>query len=428
MMHTLQSVRGMNDILPAETPRWRFVEHVAREVFAAYGYEEIRLPVVERTELFARAIGEVTDIVEKEMYTFEDRNGDSLTLRPEGTAGCVRAGLAHGLLHNQVQRLWYAGPMFRHERPQKGRYRQFHQLGIEAFGIAQPEIDAEVILVSARLLDRLGVGAVTLQLNSLGSADARAQYRERLAAYFGAHRAALDEDSQRRLATNPLRILDSKHPAVQPLLADAPSLPDHLDDASRAHFDRLRELLAAAGVEFVLNPRLVRGLDYYSRTVFEWTTDRLGAQDAVCSGGRYDGLVDLLGGRETPAVGWALGVERLVSLVADAGAVLPDATPHAYVVAVGDAAARAALVAAERLRGALPGVRIVQDCSGGGFKNQMKRADRSNARVALVFGDAEVAAGAAGIKPLRDDGPQEQVGVDALADALLARFGEALLQ
>lgn len=428
MSKTLQSVRGMNDILPAQTPRWRQLERVAREVFHAYGYEEIRLPLVERTELFSRAIGEVTDIVEKEMYTFPDRNGDSLTLRPEGTAGCVRAGLAHGLLHNQVQRLWYGGPMFRHERPQKGRYRQFHQLGIEAFGIAQPEIDAEVILLSARLLKRLGIGTVALQLNSLGTAAARAHYRETLRAYFDAHHDALDDDSRRRLETNPLRILDSKHPAVQPLLEDAPALPDYLDAESRTHFARVCELLAAAGVEFVLNPRLVRGLDYYSRTVFEWTTDRLGAQDAVCSGGRYDGLVDLLGGRGTPAVGWALGMERLVALMEDAGTQVPDAAPHAYVVAVGDAAAAAALVAAERLRDALPGAAIVQDCGGGGFRNQMKRADRSGARVALVFGDDEVRTGSVGIKPLRDDGPQEDMNTDALVDALLARFGEALLR
>lgn len=418
MTKTTQAVRGMNDVLPAQSPHWQWVERCAREVFAAYGYAEIRLPIVERTELFARAIGEVTDIVEKEMYTFDDRNGDSLTLRPEATAGCVRAGIEHGFLHNQVQRLWYAGPMFRHERPQQGRYRQFHQIGAEAMGLEGPDIDAEIIILSARLLKRVGVGDVTLRLNSLGTPAARAAYREALRTYFSAHATVLDEDSRRRLDRNPLRILDSKHPAVQPLLADAPALPDHLDEASRAHFDGLCELLTAAGVGFVLEPRLVRGLDYYTKTVFEWTTTQLGAQDAVCSGGRYDGLVELLGGRPTPAVGWALGVERLVALVERAGVGVPDAAPHAYVVAVGDAAARAALVLAERLRDALPAVRLVLHCGGGGFKNQLKKADKSGARVALVLGDDELAAGTVGIKPLRDDAAQETVAQDALADAL----------
>ncbi len=413
-----QAVRGMNDVLPEQSPRWQWVERCAREVFFAYGYAEIRLPIVERTELFSRAIGEVTDIVEKEMYTFDDRNGDSLTLRPEATAGCVRAGIEHGFLHNQVQRLWYSGPMFRHERPQQGRYRQFHQIGAEALGLDGPDIDAEIIVLSARLLKRIGIEDLTLRLNSLGTPAARAAYREALHAYFSKHAAVLDEDSQRRLERNPLRILDSKHPAVQPLLADAPALPDHLDDASRAHFDRLCELLTAAGVPYVLDPRLVRGLDYYTKTVFEWTTTQLGAQDAVCSGGRYDGLVELLGGRPTPAVGWALGVERLVALVERAGVSLPDATPHAYLVAVGDAAAGAALVLAERLRDAVPDARLVLHCGGGGFKNQMKKADKSGARVALVLGDDELAAGTVGIKPLRDDAAQETVAQDALADAL----------
>ena len=416
-----QAVRGMNDILPAQTPRWHWVEACAREVFAAYGYAEIRIPVVERTELFARAIGEVTDIVEKEMYTFDDRNGDSLTLRPEATAGCVRAGIEHGLLHNQVQRLWYAGPMFRHERPQAGRYRQFHQLGAEAFGLDGPDVDAEVILLSSRLLRRVGVDGLTLQLNSLGTPASRAGYRDALHKYLSAHRDALDEDSRRRLDTNPLRILDSKHPAVQPLLADAPSLPDHLDDESRAHFDGLCARLDDAGVAYTLNPRLVRGLDYYSRTVFEWTTDRLGAQDAVCSGGRYDGLVELLGGKPTPAVGWALGVERLVALLELAGIDAPDAAPDAYVVAVGEAAAREAARLAETLRDALPAARIVQHCGGGGFKNQLKRADKSGARVALILGDDEVAAGTVALKPLRDDTAQTTIARDALV-AELARI------
>ncbi|MEX0900878.1 MAG: histidine--tRNA ligase [Gammaproteobacteria bacterium] len=418
MTKTTQGVRGMNDVLPEQSPRWQWVERCAREVFAAYGYEEIRLPIVERTELFARAIGEVTDIVEKEMYTFDDRNGDSLTLRPEATAGCVRAGIEHGFLHNQVRRLWYAGPMFRHERPQQGRYRQFHQIGAEALGLDGPDIDAEIIVLSARLLKQIGVGDFTLRLNSLGTPASRIAYREALQSYFSEHAAVLDEDSRRRLDRNPLRILDSKHPAVQPILADAPSLQDHLDDGSRAHFDRLCELLTAAGVGFVLDPRLVRGLDYYTKTVFEWTTTQLGAQDAVCSGGRYDGLVELLGGRPTPAVGWALGVERLVALVERADIQVPDASPHAYLVAVGDAAASAALVLAERIRDAVPGVRLVLHCGAGGFRNQMKKADKSGARIALVLGDDELAAGTIGIKPLRDDAAQETVAQDALADAL----------
>jgi histidyl-tRNA synthetase len=417
----------MNDILPAATPRWQQVEDAARRVCNAYGYSEIRIPLVEHTELFARAIGEVTDIVEKEMYTFDDRNGESLTLRPEGTAGCVRAAIANGLLHNQTQRLWYAGPMFRHERPQKGRYRQFHQVGAEAFGFVGPDIDAELIALAARLLRALGVHDLSLHLNSLGTPDARAAYRERLVAYFSAHESALDDDSRRRLARNPLRILDSKHPGVQEVVASAPSLMDFLDDESRSHFDQLQLLLADAGIPVTLNPRLVRGLDYYSRTVFEWTSDRLGAQDAVCSGGRYDGLVELLGGRPTPAVGWALGVERLVALVEDGGLPLADVRPHAYVVAVGDAVTRGAFSMLERLRGRLPGLRATLHCGGGSFKSQLKRADRSGARVALVIGEAERAAGTVGIKALREEGVQESVPADGLADALLARFGEQLL-
>lgn len=414
----IQPVRGMNDILPEQTARWQFVEAAAREVFAGYGYEEIRFPLVEKTALFARSIGEVTDIVEKEMYTFEDRSGDSLSLRPEGTAGCVRAGISNGLFHNQTQRLWYAGPMFRHERPQKGRYRQFHQIGLEAFGMEGPDIDAEIILVSARLWRRLGLEQVQLELNSLGTPEARAAYRGRLVEYFTRFEADLDEDSRRRLKTNPLRILDSKNPAMGDLIAGAPSLVDHLDDASRAHFETLCGLLKDAGLSYQLNPRLVRGLDYYSRTVFEWTTDRLGAQDAVCSGGRYDGLVELLGGKPTPAVGWALGVERLVALLEQTEGLPAAPRPDAYFVLAGEAAGREGLRLAERLRDALPGLRLVMHAGGGSFKSQLKKADRSGARYALIMGEAELARGEVAVKPLREAGEQHSVAWDALAGTL----------
>lgn len=427
MSDSLQSIRGMNDILPSQTPRWQAVEAIARRIFEAYGYEEIRMPLLENTALFSRAIGEVTDIVEKEMYTFLDRNGDSLTLRPEGTAGCVRAGLSHGLLHNQTPRLWYSGAMFRHERPQKGRYRQFHQIGAEAFGMVGPDIDAEMILLSARLLKALGIGAVRLQLNSLGTQAARTAFREVLADYFRQHESVLDEDSRRRLDSNPLRILDSKHPVVQDLIAAAPVLPDHLDEESREHFGRLCELLTVAGIEFTLNPRLVRGLDYYSRTVFEWTTDRLGAQDAVCSGGRYDGLVEMLGGRPTPAVGWALGMERVVALMEDAGVAAPDTAPHVFFVAAGEEAGAQSVRIAEYLRNRLPGLRLLLNCGGGSLKSQMKRADRSGASVALILGDHECNESTLALKALREDVAQEAVKQDSIVDALLARFGEALL-
>ncbi|MGH8369428.1 MAG: histidine--tRNA ligase, partial [Gammaproteobacteria bacterium] len=382
------------------------LEDVTREVLSAYGYREIRFPVVEKTELFARSIGEVTDIVEKEMYSFDDRNGESLTLRPEGTAGCVRAGLSNGLLHNQVQRLWYAGPMFRHERPQKGRYRQFHQIGAEAFGLAGPDVDAELIVMLARLWRRLGIGQVGLQINSLGTPEARGVYREKLVAYFSRHLDQLDDDSKRRLATNPLRILDSKAPGMDEVVKNAPGLADHLDDGSRRHFEELKALLDAAGVGYSVNPRLVRGLDYYSRTVFEWVTDRLGAQDAVCSGGRYDGLVAQLGGRPAPAVGFAMGVERLVALMEEEGVAAPDAAPRIYMVRVGATAERAGFLLAERLRDALPGLPLVMDCSGGSFGNQLKRADKSGAKFAVILGDQEAAAGRVALKPLRGDSAQ----------------------
>ncbi|HRP34563.1 MAG TPA: histidine--tRNA ligase [Gammaproteobacteria bacterium] len=420
MSAAIQPIRGMNDILPDATPAWQWVEATARAVFSAYGYRELRIPIVERTELFSRSIGEVTDIVEKEMYSFLDRNGDHLSLRPEATASCVRAAISNGLIHNQQQRLWYAGPMFRYERPQKGRYRQFHQLGAEALGYAGPDIDAELILMSARLWRALGLDGLQLELNSLGTAAARQAYRALLVDYFTAHRAALDEDSLRRLAQNPLRILDSKNPDMQALIAAAPSITDHLDEESAAHFEQLKAALDAAGVAYRVNPRLVRGLDYYSRTVFEWLTDRLGAQAAVCSGGRYDALVEQLGGRATPAIGWALGMERLVELVQDHAPAPPAA--HAYLVPVGHAAQAAALALAEALRDALPGLRVLTHCGGGSLKSAMKRADKSGATLALILGDEELAAGRVLVKPLRSQ--DEQVAMER--EALQARLTECV--
>ncbi|HWP94503.1 MAG TPA: histidine--tRNA ligase [Gammaproteobacteria bacterium] len=418
MSKAIQPVRGMNDVLPDEMPLWRHVEDTARAIFAAYGYGEMRLPLLEKTELFARSIGEVTDIVEKEMYTFEDRSGESLTLRPEATAGMVRAGISNGLLHNQIQRLWCTGPMFRHERPQKGRYRQFHQLNVEAYGLTGPGIDAEMILMSARLWRALGVAdLVRLEINSLGTPAARATYRDTLVAYLRRREAELDEDSRRRLVTNPLRVLDSKNPEMRAVIAEAPSILDYLDDESRRHFDELCALLTDNGVQFRVNPRLVRGLDYYTRTVFEWLTDRLGAQDAVCSGGRYDGLVELLGGQPTPAIGWAAGIERLVELVREHGKPPPADLPHVYFAAVGAAAERAACTLAERLRDR--GLRVVLNTGAGGFKAQLRRADRSGAAYAVVLGDDEAARRVAGVKPLRERGEQQEMPWDALAEYLL---------
>jgi histidyl-tRNA synthetase len=404
---SVQAIRGMNDILPEQSGVWQQVEATLRTLLAAYGYSEIRMPVLEKTELFKRSIGEVTDIVEKEMYTFDDRNGDSLTLRPEGTAGCVRACIEHGLLHNQIQRLWYTGPMFRHERPQKGRYRQFHQIGVEAFGMADPDIDAEQILLTARLWKQFGLRDVHLEINSLGTSDARAVYREILVKYFSTHRAQLDEDSQRRLASNPLRILDSKNPEMQTLIEAAPKLAEHLDSESRDHFATLCATLDAAGVAYRVNPRLVRGLDYYGRTVFEWVTDRLGSQGTVCAGGRYDGLVEYLGGRATPAFGFAIGLERLITLLIDLGLHPQPESAHAYLVLVGVAAERQGPVLGERLRDAVPGLRLQVNCGGGSFKSQFKRADRSGAAWALVLGEDELVNGSLSIKPLRGEAPQE---------------------
>ena len=420
VMVKYQAIRGMNDVLPAASPLWQGVEATIRDVLSGYGYYEIRIPIVEKTELFSRSIGEVTDIVEKEMYTFVDRNGDSLTLRPEGTAGCVRACIEHGLLHNQTQRLWYAGPMFRHERPQKGRYRQFHQVGVEAYGMVGPDIDAEIVCLSARLWKRLGIQDVTLQINSLGSSGARAGYRERLVSYFSHRLDALDEDSRRRLHSNPLRILDTKNPDMKAVVAEAPLLLEHLDEESRIHFEHLRELLDAADIPYEVNPYLVRGLDYYGKTVFEWVTDRLGAQGTVCAGGRYDGLVELLGGRPTPAVGFALGLERLVGMLAESGYTGLEQPPHAFLVMVGEAAQRRGLVLAETLRERLPGLRLQFNCGGGSFKNQLKRADRSAADLALILGEDEVSADRIAVKPLRREAEQIELAQSALTDFLRA--------
>ena len=422
MAKTIQAVRGMNDILPGESAAWQFLEDTLRRVISSYGYREIRLPLLEKTELFKRSIGEVTDIVEKEMYTFDDRNGDSLTLRPEGPAGCVRACMDHGLLHNQIQRLWYAGPMFRHERPQKGRYRQFHQIGIEAFGMEGPDIDAEVIFMTAQFWRALGLDDAVLQLNSLGTPGARAGYRDALVAYLRGREAELDDDSRRRLDSNPLRILDSKNPDMQPVIAGAPQLSEYLDADSRAHFDELCGLLDAAGIAYEVNPRLVRGLDYYSKTVFEWVTDKLGAQGTICAGGRYDGLVEYLGGRGTPAVGFALGLERLIALLEACGIEPQGANPHLYLVLSGDMAVRQGMVFADELRNAVSGLRVQCNCGGGSFKSQFKRADRSGAELALVIGDEEAGRDEVTIKPLRAGGEQETVA----RQAIVQRLGELL--
>ncbi|HMZ10602.1 histidine--tRNA ligase [Plasticicumulans sp.] len=419
----LQAIRGMNDLLPADAARWAGFEALIRDVLTGYGYREIRTPIVEATELFCRSIGEVTDIVEKEMYTFADRNGDSLTLRPEGTASCVRACIEHGLLHNQQQRLWYAGPMFRHERPQKGRYRQFHQIGAEAFGMDGPDIDAEMICMTARFWQRLGLADVRLQLNSLGTPACRSVYRDKLVAHLRSGYELLDEDARRRLDSNPLRILDTKNPAMRELVDAAPVLADHLDDESARHFERLRALLDAAGVGYELNPRLVRGLDYYTKTVFEWVTDRLGAQGTVCAGGRYDGLVEQLGGRPVPGVGFAMGIERLLGLLEGRDDIAAATQPQVYLVMAGEAAEAAGLVLAERLRDALPQLRLQLNAGGGQIKNQMKRADKSGADWALVLGEQEAAQACVGLKSLRTDAAQETLAQGGIAAALAARLG-----
>ncbi|SDX58711.1 histidyl-tRNA synthetase [Allochromatium warmingii] len=420
MRKHIQAIRGMNDILPERLALWQQIEHTARAVLASYGYSEIRTPIVEVTELFKRSIGEVTDIVEKEMYSFADRHGDSLSLRPEGTASCVRAAIEHGLL-TQPQRLWYQGPMFRYERPQRGRYRQFHQIGVEVFGLTGPDIDIEVILLTARLWQRLGLSGFRLEINTLGDSAERQLYREQLVAYLQSRADQLDADSQRRLSTNPLRILDSKHPETQRLLADAPRLLDVLGSETRAHFERLCAGLDAAGVRYQINPRLVRGLDYYNRTVFEWITDDLGAQGTVCAGGRYDGLVEQLGGRATPAVGFALGLERLVEILEQSGFTAAPAL-DVYLVAVGERAELAAPALAERLRDALPNLRMQCHCGGGSFKSQFKKADKSGARFALILGDDELDRAVIGVKDLRGDSEQGTPSQAELASYLAARL------
>lgn len=419
MANTIQAIRGMNDLLPDQSPAWQQVESIIRNVAASYGYSEIRMPVLESTQLFKRSIGEVTDIVEKEMYTFDDRNGESVTLRPEGTASCVRAGNQHGLLYNQIQRLWYMGPMFRYERPQKGRYRQFHQFGIETFGIDSADADAEVILLSARLWQAFGIAdQVELQLNSLGSNEARANYRDALRSYLSDYASELDEDSQRRLETNPLRILDSKDANTQKLLENAPKLSDYWDDESREHFKQLTMRLENAGVKYTLNERLVRGLDYYNRTVFEWVTTALGAQGTVCAGGRYDGLVEQLGGKATPAVGFAMGMERLVLLLQEQNKLTPRRTVDAYLMPLGEEAELNAPRIAEELRNELPDLRLVTHCGGGAMKKQMKKADKSGAEVALIIGADEIAQQQVTVKPLRTDEQQETLSWQALVERL----------
>ncbi len=410
MSEKLQAIRGMSDILPHETGRWQFVERKITDILNNYGYQEIRMPVLEKTELFARSIGEQTDIVAKEMYSFEDRNGDSLTLRPEGTASCVRAGLEHGLFHNQTQKLWYMGPMFRHERPQKGRQRQFHQIGVEAFGFDGPDIDAEQIMLSARLWSEFGLKDITLQLNSLGTTQARAGYREILIDYFSKNEKQLDEDSQRRLHTNPLRILDSKNPDMQELINTAPVMMDHLDKESAVHFEQLKNILDEAGIAYEINPRLVRGLDYYGQTVFEWVTDQLGAQGTVCAGGRFNGLIEHFGGKPVPAFGFALGMERLMALIETNGSDIAAQPLHAYfILSNEDGVTAAGMKLAENLRDQLPQLRLMTHCGGGSFKNQFKRADKSGALFALILGSDEVKNQTVGFKSLRDKSEQETV-------------------
>ncbi len=416
-MKKIQSIRGMHDILPGESRLWQFVEETAKSVFDSFGYQQIRTPVMEQSALFHRAIGEVTDIVEKEMYSFADRNGDSLTLRPEGTAGVVRACIEHGLLHNQRQRLWYQGAMFRHERPQKGRYRQFHQMGVEAFGMQGPDIDLEILLMTARLWRQLGLDGARLQLNTLGTLQERAVYRQQLVDYLSLHRDSLDDDSKRRLSSNPLRILDSKNPEVQKVVTDAPLLMEYLGDASRRHFEQICEGLQEAGIDYTVNPRLVRGLDYYVLTVFEWVSDRLGAQGTICAGGRYDGLVEQLGGRPTPAIGFGMGLERVISLLEKDPPVNMEMGADIYFVASDNTEIKAQLIANE-LRRDIADVQIVTNCGGGSFKSQFKKADRSGARFALILGEDELQRDVVGVKSLREDGAQKEILIDDLSNYL----------
>jgi histidyl-tRNA synthetase len=421
----VQPIRGMNDVLPAEIGAWHRLEACARELLEAYGYEEIRVPIVEHTALFKRAIGEYTDVVEKEMYTFSDQGGDSLTLRPEATAGIMRALISNGMLRGQRHKLWCVGPMFRHERPQKGRYRQFNQIDVEAVGIPGPDVDAELIALTARLWRRLGIERVRLEINSLGTPESRRVYREKLVGYFRDHDTRLDADSRRRLEGNPLRILDSKNPEMREIIAGAPLLTDHLDPESREHFDALCAALESVGIAFRVNPRLVRGLDYYTRTVFEWITDALGAQDAVCSGGRYDGLIAQLGGEATPGIGFAMGMERVVELLVQAGQVPAAPTADVYVVVSGARATAAGISLVERLRDELPARRFDINLGGGNFKAQFRRADRSGAALAIILGDDELARGVAAVKPLRREAGQSECPLPELAAAVEAALAGA---
>ncbi|MGY8839686.1 histidine--tRNA ligase [Candidatus Njordibacter sp. Uisw_039] len=418
MLASIKAIRGMNDILPAQTPLWQFFEAQMKLVFDQYGYQEIRMPIAEKTDLFCRSIGEATDVVEKEMYTFADRNGDNMTLRPEGTASCVRAAQEHGLTYNQVQRLWYHGPMFRYERPQKGRQRQFHQFGAEVYGLDGPDVDAELIIMTARLWRQLGLqDAVTLQLNTLGSSAARAAYRTDLVTFLQVNMHLLDTDSQRRVSTNPLRVLDSKDSNTQALLDGAPDFYGYLDDESRVHFQRLRELLDAADISYEINPRLVRGLDYYCKTVFEWVTDKLGAQGTVCGGGRYDGMIEQLGGKSTPAVGWAMGVERMILLLQEMQQEPAGLGQQAdvYLAHMGDAASLRTMQLAEQLRSDIAGLRLLWHCGGGSLKNQMKKADRCGAKLVLIMGEDELAQGQIQLRPLQGQGEQQSISLDQVS-------------
>lgn len=419
MSKLIQAVRGMRDILPEETPYWHYLEAIVQETLASYGYQEIRFPILEKTDLFKRSIGEVTDIVEKEMYSFDDRNGDSLTLRPEGTAVCVRAGVENGLLYNQIQKLWYKGPMFRHERPQKGRYRQFHQVGVEVFGLAGPDIDAELILITRRLWEKLGLlSNVRLELNTLGTSESRTVYREKLIEFLLKHEEALDEDSRKRLRTNPLRVLDSKNLDTQKIVANAPNMLDCMDEESKAHFEQLKRHLDDAGVDYIVNPRLVRGLDYYSKTVFEWITEDLGAQGTVCAGGRFDSLVEYLGGKSTPAIGFAMGLERLIALLMELGSAPLEAQADCYLLLAGEQAQRKGLQLAESVHNALPGLKLITNCGGGSFKAQMKKADRCGASLALIVGDDEITNNTISVKYLRQDKPQQAIATNDLISFL----------
>ncbi|HFD6681004.1 TPA: histidine--tRNA ligase [Providencia alcalifaciens] len=425
MGKNIQAIRGMNDYLPADTRVWQKIEATLKNILQGYGFSEIRTPIVEQTPLFRRAIGEVTDVVEKEMYTFNDRNEESLTLRPENTAGCVRAGIEHGLLYNQEQRLWYLGPMFRYERPQKGRYRQFHQLGAEVFGLAGPDIDAEVILMTARWWRALGISEhVTLELNSIGSLDARANYRDALVAFLEQHKDKLDEDCKRRMYSNPLRVLDSKNQDIQALLNDAPALFDYLDAESREHFEGLCKLLDNVGIQYRVNQRLVRGLDYYNRTVFEWVTTALGSQGTVCAGGRYDGLVEQLGGRAAPAVGFAMGMERMVLLVQEVNPEFTADTSVAdvYLASFGENSQQAALLIAEKVRDELPTLRLMTNHGGGNFKKQLARADKQGAKIALILGEDEINNSQVTLKDLRT-GEQETISQQLVASRIAALLG-----